>query len=1360
MKKLLAIFAVAAVAAISIYAQTSDPAPPGLVAWWRGEGNANDSIGTNNGTLSPSGAAYAAGKVGEGFLFNGTNGYVQIPDSPALNQTNEFTIELWYEDTGSTGYAGLVSKRPLTVGPCNFEVQIQAGNPGAINAVFEEASSGSFQISSYSPAPTTGVFHHLAVTYKQLPLAQVEVKTFIDGQLKKTATLPGSLTNTVNNVPVTVGCSNPVGGEFFKGVIDEVSYYNRALSTNEIAAIYNAGSAGKSIDSSVPVITAVSPSSGNMGDMVSITGTNFSPVAASNTVYFGAVRAVVNAASTTNLTVTVPKGATYSPITETVDGLTAYSGPAFSPTFMGGAGITNNSFGPLVTLDAPAGQNGVTVADIDGDGKPDLVTANYHDGTVSVYRNTTTNGIVGASSFASPVTIAVGNETADVAVGDLTGDGRLDLVAVNQTSGTVSVLQNTSTPGMISFAQQFDLATPTDCRSVLVRDMDGDGKPDIVVASLGSAVVSIYRNISEAGSLATNSFASRVDFATPNTALTVSAADLNGDGKPDLVTGNGNSVSIFRNTSTPGIIDASSFAPRLDLGTNGVSVWGVAIGDVDGDGRPDLLAANPIDNTMTVLRNTTTATTNITFATKVVFGAGNYPYWVALGDLNGDGKPDVVVSAPGDYAVSVFQNKSIPGSFDTNSLGAYVSFGTGGGSREVRLADVNGDGRLDIVACNLEGGPYVSILPNALPFGGPPVITDFSPQSGEVSTTVNVIGHNFDPTPSNNVVYFGAVQAVVNAASTTSLTVTVPKGATYAPITETVGGLTAYSSTPFLPTFPDGGVLSESSLAARLDLATPSSPDIVAVGDLDGDGKPDLVVHCGVNMISIFQNISTNGSITAGSFGPRIDLPIGGASATAGGLALADVNGDGRLDIVTSSYVDRKISIFQNFCTPGVITSNSFGTRVDVPVNGGPVTLAVQDLDGDGWLDIVTGNLYANTVSVLRNLGASGGVATNSFAPQVDFSVPVNSRWVTIADLDGDGKPDVATVDYNDGSGVMSVLRNTATPGNISSNSFAPRLDFAGLPDGSDVKTCDLDGDGKLDVVVAAGANGRAVSVYRNTSTPGNVAFASRVDFGLGGWGNGVALGDLDGDGKPDVAVAARSSDNLSLFRNVSDPGSFTSGSLAARLDFSSGSNPFGPAIGDLNGDGRPDVVFANNFSGTISIYQNIVHPQIHFVWSPIPSPRFVNTPFNVVIQAQDSANEPATNFTGTVTLQSTNSIPVLPATSGNFVQGVWTGSLAVPQTATNLVLQATDNVGESGLASPINVVNLPALAVLSSSGTLLLAWPASPSGFEVETSPSLSPANWTSVTNQQPFQYGGQNLLFLPTTGTNAFYRLHLKGP
>jgi len=217
-----------------------------------------------------------------------------------------------------------------------------------------------------------------------------------------------------------------------------------------------------------------------------------------------------------------------------------------------------------------------------------------------------------------------------------------------------------------------------------------------------------------------------------------------------------------------------------------------------------------------------------------------------------------------------------------------------------------------------------------------PVITSFSPQSGAAGTVVNISGLNFDPTPGNNIVYFGAVQAAVTAASETNLVVTVPAGATYAPITETVNGLTAWSGSSFLVTYLGSGQIDASSLAAAGGFGWGLVARLVVIGDLDGDGKPDLVVHNGYSpSISIFRNISTNGSLTADSFAPRVDLPLEGPQEVSGGLALADLDGDGRLDIITSSSEGGKVSIFQNLCSPGTITTSSFGTRVDIPVNGG-----------------------------------------------------------------------------------------------------------------------------------------------------------------------------------------------------------------------------------------------------------------------------------------------------------------------------------------------------------------------------------------------------------------------------------------
>jgi hypothetical protein len=91
-------------------------------------------------------------------------------------------------------------------------------------------------------------------------------------------------------------------------------------------------------------------------------------------------------------------------------------------------------------------------------------------------------------------------------------------------------------------------------------------------------------------------------------------------------------------------------------------------------------------------------------------------------------------------------------------------------------------------------------------------------------------------------------------------------------------------------------------------------------------------------------------------------------------------------------------------------------------------------------------------------------------------------------------------------------------------------------------------------------------------------------------------------------------------------------------------------------------------------------------------------------------------------------------------------------------VLQAPDNPGESGLANPINVVSLPTLSPLSSGGTLLILWPVSPSGFVLETTAGLAPANWVPVT-APPFQIGDQYLLSIQMSGTNAFYRLRFNG-
>ncbi|MGD0037788.1 MAG: FG-GAP-like repeat-containing protein, partial [Bacteroidota bacterium] len=459
-----------------------------------------------------------------------------------------------------------------------------------------------------------------------------------------------------------------------------------------------------------PTITSFSPTSGPIGTTVTITGTNFNTITANNIVYFGAVKAVVTTASTTSLNVTLPTGVTYQPISVTVNGLTAYTSAPFVVTFTGGGAISNSSFFTKLDFTTGTVPYSVAIGDVDGDGKPDIITANYGNSTISVFRNTCTIANV---SFAAKLDFTTGTNPYSVAIGDVDGDGKPDLVVANFNSSTVSVFRNTSTIGSVSFAAKVDFPTGPGAYSVAIGDVDGDGKPDLIVANYSSSTVSIFRNTSTIGSV---SFAAKVDFPTMLYPYNVAIGDVDGDGKPDLVVANSGSstVSVLRNTGTIGSV---SFADRMDF-TTGSTPYSVAIGDVDGDGRPDLTVANYYSNTVSILRNTSTIG-SVSFATKVDFTTGTNPQSIAIGDVDGDGKPDLAVANALSNTVSVLRNTSTIGSV---SFAAKVDFTTGSSACSVAIGDVDGDGKPDLVVANYSSNT-VSVFRNTINSGNTPPAT-------------------------------------------------------------------------------------------------------------------------------------------------------------------------------------------------------------------------------------------------------------------------------------------------------------------------------------------------------------------------------------------------------------------------------------------------------------------------------------------------------------------------------------------------------------------------------------------------------------------------------------------------------------
>ncbi|MDX2066859.1 MAG: PKD-like domain-containing protein [Haliscomenobacter sp.] len=453
-----------------------------------------------------------------------------------------------------------------------------------------------------------------------------------------------------------------------------------------------------------------------------------------------------------------------------------------------------------------------------------------------------------------------------------------------------------------------------------------------------------------------------------------------------------------------------------------------------------------------------------------------------------------------------------------------------------------------------------------------PSISSFAPSSGPIGSSVTITGTNFNTIAANNVVYFGPVKATVNAATATTLTVTVPVGTNYQPITvlNTVSGLRAQSTLPFKVTFSSGLSIDAMSFAAKVDSVTATRPSGLATGDMDGNGKPDLVIaHSVTQSIRIYRNNSTGNAV---SFSPRFNLTL---NAGATGVAVDDLDGDGKLDIAATSSTASKVFLFRNTSSGNEM---SFAARIDSSAGGAAQAVAVGDLDRDGKPDLAIANSSAGTISVLRNTSKIG---TLSFASKITFTVGSQPFTLAIGDIDGDGKLDI--VAGNAQNSTISVLRNISTSGNIN---FAAKVDFdaGSFPFGTTLG--DIDGDGKLDVLVVD--QGIKLTILRNTSKVDTVRFASKVDFTTGTTPIRISVGDLDGDGKAEVAVSNNATSTMtpstvSIFKNNSTNGNI---SLAPKVDLATGAAPFANVIVDLTGDNIPDFAVVNQNANTVSVFR------------------------------------------------------------------------------------------------------------------------------------------------------------------------------
>lgn len=1111
-----------------------------------------------------------------------------------------------------------------------------------------------------------------------------------------------------------------------------------------------------------PTITSFTPTSAPAGSSITITGTDFDALATNNIVYFGTVKAVVTAATSTQLTVTVPSGAGYGRINvlNKTNGRASLSPKAFTPTFDGGGRIIPASFKPKFDIPTILIES-VSAADVDGDGWIDLaVTNDFTDRVIDIYPNLGAGGTLSPASFATKVSIGysgVSSNGSGLWFSDLDGDGKLDAITSAATVGFVGVFvtfRNTSTPGSISFeAPEYWQGASDESPIAYIGDLDGDGRPEMVSGE-GAIPGGFWfnQNLSTPGNIEFGSWVAPFPLAVINGFSGATAADLNGDGKPELIVSNGQgqAIDVLQNVSTPG---APAFTAAFQFSTNQYTYNSMVVTDMNLDGKNDLLYKVSGEVGFHIRLNTDTdgTLTAADFAADLIFtgdlsGGIQYSAGISIADMNGDGKPDIVANDNTDFGV--FENVFSGGVFDLNSLVPayqYEAPGINTAPTPPIAVDLNGDGRPEIFAGITNAGtPDKFTIYENVNSSAPLIsVNTVSPLSGPVGSTVTITGSNFSTVTTENMVWFGSVKATVLTATATEITVTVPPGAGYAAVSVTKNELTSKYHLPFQTTFSSGVTLNNTHFAAPVEFTLAGADYDLDIGDLDNDGRPDIVAEGGTAATTRFRNTHTSASITTAS------LTDNGVSAGIRFPRLQDLDGDGKLDLIGVNTLSKNSS-----------TTGNISFLANVPLSGvdGFGIADFGDVNRDGKTDVlvVEQSLAAN---VVENQSAKlvGNFTTGTFASFVrSFVTRATSRGsLVVVDFDNDGYTDMITT--NPTLDNVSIYKNAKRP-RANATSFEASVELSVGDNPQRIYTSDFDRDGKLDVLVlhGAGTTSTLLTIFQNTSTVGSISF-NRIDLTNPSATTVATVADLDGDGKPEIITTSESGNRFSILKNIHASGSLTAASFAAPFN-TTVTAPRGITTGDLNLDGKPEIILTRA-AGLLVVYENLIPsipPPTITSFTPTSGPIGIT----VTINGINFDTTPSNN-----TVQFNGTIAVVTASTATSIttsvpSGATTGTITVTvagntaTSATNFTVTASPVITITTQPSDfIACVGQTATFTTEATGTtnIVYQWQFSPDGI----------VPYTDIANGGGFANASTATLSVNTTGNfgAGFYRAKING-
>ena len=691
-------------------------------------------------------------------------------------------------------------------------------------------------------------------------------------------------------------------------------------------------------------------------------------------------------------------------------------------------------------------------------------------------------------------------------------------------------------------------------------DFNHDGFLDVVTTDTSNTVSVLLGN-------GDGTFQPAVSYTVPSP-RDIAVADFNRDGKLDLaISANFNMVVMLGNG------DGTFKAPITASSQGGAPV----VGDFNGDGIPDL-AITGTPAFILLGKGDGTFQPPVSNSNALFAGFG-----VAVGDFNGDGKLDVIAGSQDGIFVMLGDGKG--------NLSTPVDIGFGANPTQVAVGDFNGDHKLDAVALDSLGGNFWVLLGNGN--GTFQAATRYPMGTAQaLATSILVADLNGDGVPDLAVTGQTPLGNSQFSFLTNPGTILVFSGAgdgTFQPAVEYnpsgqvnwalaagdfngdgMVDLAFASNRASTPT--QVGVMFGTSSGTFLSPASypvGSIPGPPALADLNGDGVLDMVV----------ANAGNNGNLSVligngdGSFQPAVSYPT---ALVAGSVVVGDFNGDGKPDIAVANGSGGNILVF-----PGNSDGTFRGSVGSFSVIGGAVYIAAGDFNKDGKLDLaVIGNIGLQIA-----LGNGDGTFRGSLGLP-GLSPPIGP--VAVADLNGDGNPDLVIPAVNTNSAV------SLQPGNISvmlgrgDGTFAAAVTYPAGKMATGVAIGDLNGDGKPDLAVAdyaAGAGDVAVLLGNGDGT-----FQTAVKYPAVNGADSVVMADFNGDGNLDLGVVSNSAGGSSSGGSAGAVTVFLGrgdGTFRNSMVYGAGTNPLSLAVGDVNGDGHPDLVFGDTLANTAVVLLN-----------------------------------------------------------------------------------------------------------------------------------------------------------------------------